>query len=327
MAVQYKITDLTAISTLADGDLFEIVDFDADQSKKVSVSQLAAEFATSVEIGTPIGSATANRVLFTDGSSDLAESDAIQFNNGLILTAQAATHTLIKGTGHASQSANILEFDVTGQTGGKSFKLTSNGRTYLGLNTLTPNGQRLFVEGTALDTKVATFQNPAGYAVNFASYSGYAIVSGGDGTSTFQLLNDTSYSFYVGGTRRLLVNSTGVGINVSSLEGSFHSKSQTLNARAGLFQGTSSQNVNILEVWNSAGTSLDAFNKDGWLSILHGTPTVALDINSDIIRLRTAKTPASASATGLTGSIAWDSNYIYIATATNTWKRAALTTW
>jgi hypothetical protein len=39
------------------------------------------------------------------------------------------------------------------------------------------------------------------------------------------------------------------------------------------------------------------------------------------------QTPASASATGTTGQIAWDSSYIYICTATNTWKRVAIATW
>ena len=37
--------------------------------------------------------------------------------------------------------------------------------------------------------------------------------------------------------------------------------------------------------------------------------------------------PASASATGTTGDIRIDANYIYVCTATNTWKRTALTTW
>ena len=37
--------------------------------------------------------------------------------------------------------------------------------------------------------------------------------------------------------------------------------------------------------------------------------------------------PASASATGTTGDIAWDMNYIYVCVATDTWKRAALGTW
>ena len=38
-------------------------------------------------------------------------------------------------------------------------------------------------------------------------------------------------------------------------------------------------------------------------------------------------TPASASATGTAGEIAWDASYLYVCTATNTWKRAALSTW
>ena len=38
-------------------------------------------------------------------------------------------------------------------------------------------------------------------------------------------------------------------------------------------------------------------------------------------------TPASSSAAGVADSLCRDGNYIYVATATNTWKRAALTTW
>ena len=52
-----------------------------------------------------------------------------------------------------------------------------------------------------------------------------------------------------------------------------------------------------------------------------------LQVNGDRIRVATAKTPASASDTGTTGEICWDASYIYVCTATNTWKRAALSTW
>tara|TARA_R110000822_G_scaffold64090_1_gene157525 strand:+ start:518 stop:1015 length:498 start_codon:yes stop_codon:yes gene_type:complete len=38
-------------------------------------------------------------------------------------------------------------------------------------------------------------------------------------------------------------------------------------------------------------------------------------------------TPASATATGTVGTISWDSGYIYICTATDTWKRVAIATW
>lgn len=56
-------------------------------------------------------------------------------------------------------------------------------------------------------------------------------------------------------------------------------------------------------------------------------PTVKLDVNSNTIRLRTQKTPASATATGAAGEICWDANYVYVCVGTNTWKRSALSTW
>jgi len=37
--------------------------------------------------------------------------------------------------------------------------------------------------------------------------------------------------------------------------------------------------------------------------------------------------PASASASGIAGQISVDANYIYVCTATNTWKRVAVATW
>jgi len=41
----------------------------------------------------------------------------------------------------------------------------------------------------------------------------------------------------------------------------------------------------------------------------------------------TASTPANAFATGTAGTIRWDASYIYVCTAANTWKRAAIAAW
>ncbi len=38
-------------------------------------------------------------------------------------------------------------------------------------------------------------------------------------------------------------------------------------------------------------------------------------------------TPASATATGTAGQIRWDTDYIYVCTVANTWKRVAISTW
>ena len=65
--------------------------------------------------------------------------------------------------------------------------------------------------------------------------------------------------------------------------------------------------------------------------LLVGTPSESggslLQVNDDRIRIASSKTPASASDTGTAGEICWDSSYIYVCTATDTWKRATLSTW
>ncbi len=39
------------------------------------------------------------------------------------------------------------------------------------------------------------------------------------------------------------------------------------------------------------------------------------------------KTPANAGDTGTAGEMCKDANYIYVCTATNTWKRVSISTW
>jgi len=43
--------------------------------------------------------------------------------------------------------------------------------------------------------------------------------------------------------------------------------------------------------------------------------------------IETSAPPASAGAAGVPGTIQWDTDFIYICVALNTWKRAALVTW
>lgn len=87
---------------------------------------------------------------------------------------------------------------------------------------------------------------------------------------------------------------------------------------AGLVFGTGSTNF---------GTERMRILSSGEVGINTSTPTATLDVNADVIRLRTSKTPSSATDTGNAGDIAWDSNYIYVCVATNTWKRSQLTSW
>jgi len=69
----------------------------------------------------------------------------------------------------------------------------------------------------------------------------------------------------------------------------------------------------------------------GNVGIATDAPTISdgvgLHIAGKILRIATAKTPASAGAAGNAGEICWDTGFIYVCTATNSWKRTAIAAW
>ena len=81
-------------------------------------------------------------------------------------------------------------------------------------------------------------------------------------------------------------------------------------------QVAQSQTVSALT--NSGGTAYVETNSDATVDI------VGTEVNFTGI-IKQPQATKAADATGTTGQIAWDSDYIYICTATNTWKRVALT--
>ena len=65
------------------------------------------------------------------------------------------------------------------------------------------------------------------------------------------------------------------------------------------------------------------------IGIITNAPTEALDVNSDAVRVRTARTPASSNNTAVgwgVGTIAWDASYLYVAVSSSVIKRVALST-
>jgi len=48
--------------------------------------------------------------------------------------------------------------------------------------------------------------------------------------------------------------------------------------------------------------------------------------SGDTLTIRTPRTIATSNASGLIGELCWDSNYIYVCVANNSWRRISLTT-
>jgi len=88
-------------------------------------------------------------------------------------------------------------------------------------------------------------------------------------------------------------------------------------------RGTSDSDFHIY----SYGTSADALTIAKLSGVSTFGATLVAGASSNAFRITTAQTPASASATGTAGTICWDTSYIYVCTATNTWKRVAIATW
>ena len=52
-----------------------------------------------------------------------------------------------------------------------------------------------------------------------------------------------------------------------------------------------------------------------------------LRLTGDTVRIPTERTITNANDPGVKGDICWDSSYIYVCTATDTWKRVGIATW
>ena len=140
-----------------------------------------------------------------------------------------------------------------------------------------------------------------------------------------------------GGTGRVFVDATGkVGIGTTSLgttlavNGNIGSNDRGTSFGYTLpdwrIYNSSSGGALVIDNYTTEALRVDSSNR-----LLVGTSSnsggALLQVNGDRIRVGTAKTPATSGATGTTGEIAWDANYIYVCTATNTWKRSAIATW
>ena len=166
--------------------------------------------------------------------------------------------------------------------------------------------------------------------------------------------NNTKYlKFYSNGSVNMIIDDGDVGIGTTSPSEKLHIHAGGIYATPVAYIGNADEWLLKTGAWNnddwdyggikvrvgSGGSPRLAFmdfvsaevlsvesNKIG-IGTGNTAPSAKLHVNGDIIRLQSSKTPASASASGNTGDICWDTGYLYVCTDTDTWKRAAISNW
>jgi len=161
-----------------------------------------------------------------------------------------------------------------------------------------------------------------------------SIAASGDPNTGIWFPSADTLAVSTGGTQRVTVSSTGnVGIGVSpSYKLDVAGQLNLSDGQAISWAGGSSTKIAASNAGNAIGfttSGTETFRAVAG-NVLIGTSVPGaskLVVNDSSIQINTAKTPASATAAGTTGQVCWDSSFIYVCVATNTWKRVAIATW
>ena len=278
--------------------------------------------ATLARSGSDLINGATSYVLSTPGAAPLLISDGVSRWNmdirGVPRGGSGVTSItgIIKGNGTAPYTPAIPGTDyvvpsgnITGTSGSVSL---SGGGTITGASgaiTVAASGtnQNVVMNGSGIASVV-----PAYWSFNGGSLYAFASASNAASRSF-----NTAFLGFDGNLAGLyLASNMGIGwASATNLSG--------FGKDTGIYRGVAGQVLIGTGGTTSFGGSVKTTTGEfvGTLSVT-GTSTL-----TGGLVLPTSITPASASASGVVGTVAWDASFIYVCTATNTWKRVAIATW
>lgn len=237
------------------------------------------------------------------------------------LTDITATGTVTSGTWSGSfgavSGANLTSLNASNISSGTlaDARLSANvplkdaANTFTAAQTLTNNtASTTSSNGALIVTGGIGAGGSINSALNLGAGAGGAIFIGADSSySTFKVAIGSS-GFYQGSEYNLRWSDT-PSLGSATITTTLSQKS------AGILRigATADTSTGSLECTN--GTLLGTLSVTGTSTLTGG------------LILPTSTTPASAGAAGVAGTVCRDADYIYVCTATNTWKRVAIATW
>lgn len=219
-----------------------------------------------------------------------------------------------------------------------STSITSDGNInlqgdYVGISTETPE-HPLHFTGTQVYLDSGVGSNTS-MDLAFRHYRVSGTREWSIGPATGSSTTAFSFNYDTGGIDDILTfSATGnVGMGTSAPADQLHVNSttgdenyiritNTASVVSGFYLGAEQVNATILN--SEAGDMWFGNNNDIQMTLNNGGD---LAIVGDTMNIATSKTPASAGAACTQGDIVWDTNFIYVCVATNTWKRSAIATW
>lgn len=177
--------------------------------------------------------------------------------------------------------------------------------------------------------RVAVFSDAAGERLNVTASGGYIL---------FGTLTDQPIVFYQNNAEVARFSVDG-GLNLGTATGAVTGE---LKASGGVtitdnnlyVSSTLASGTYSAELLAASGADRDILragvsgvSNGFFVTYTHSGTQMNYTFTGNNIRITSSKTPSSASDTGSAGQICWDTNYIYVAVGSNSWKRAALSSW
>lgn len=212
------------------------------------------------------------------------------------------------GSGSASNRMSIGNF-FSGVSG--PIHILYSGSVGIGPSNTSPSGTLHVYDATAT-TGVTTLTVRAGAGQGSTVIQQW-LNSGGGSLASLSAGGYLNSAGLAAGTKIALAYHSALDLSMSS-DSYVAWRSVTSVGSGSADLGLSRSSANNLGITNGSSTEYTTIGSNGVI------------INNGRFQIPTS-TPASAAASCTAGTISWDTSYVYVCTATNTWKRASIATW
>jgi hypothetical protein len=309
------------------------------------VTQIVAGTNVSIDQGTGTvtisaagggGSEPVNQVVYGTGTG-IDSSASFTWNN--------STNVLAVGPGTADSTIQLPNVSQTAEPGTLRINGARNNNTGVGLG-----GSVRISAGQASGSGVAGSVTLVGGVNSSTGAGGDITLQSGSNSANLARSGNISISTSQGGEFGTTNPSGNVDIQVGNARGGNSAGVLTIKGGDLVTSGTGVAGSVIITAGNAGSTagvggnvSINGglgtnTNSGGYVRIqtavaktlverMRITNAGVVEVTGNTLAVRTARTPASSSAAGVAGDICWDADYIYVCTATNTWKRTPILTW